>query len=174
MVPISDGSLLPEIAQVAEGLDCWISSTGTQSSWKPKKGACGPSYLLLLLPPPGTVDVAQPSRPGLPAQRRRRKAWAPRVFLRHSNGRSAPRAACGRWRSSAPKQNHRRGQLAVHVALDITAWGGLMGGRGHRKGQLRMLGMHSPSALHTKKPRTGGHRGAGSPRTRFSFAKAPC
>jgi hypothetical protein len=29
-----------------------------------------------------------------------------------------------------------------------------VGGRGHRKGQLRVLG--SPSALRTKKPRTGG------------------
>jgi hypothetical protein len=38
-------------------------------------------------------------------------------------------------------------------------WGGLVGvgGRGHRKGQLRVLG--SPSAPHTKEPRTGGPPG---------------
>jgi hypothetical protein len=37
--------------------------------------------------------------------------------------------------------------------LGIT-WGGLVGDRGHRKGQLRVLG--SPSALRTtKEPRTG-------------------
>jgi hypothetical protein len=45
-------------------------------------------------------------------------------------------------------------------------WGGLVGDMGHRKGQLRVLG--SPSALHTKEPRTRGPPGgAGSPRTRF-------
>jgi hypothetical protein len=53
-----------------------------------------------------------------------------------------------------------------------TTWGGLVGDRGHRKGQLRVLG--SPSARHTKEPRTGGPPGgARSPRTRFFFAKVP-
>jgi hypothetical protein len=61
-----------------------------------------------------------------------------------------------RWCSSTP-QNHRPGQLAAHIALDNT-WDGLAGDRGHRKGQLRVLG--SPSALRTKEPRTGGRRGA--------------
>jgi hypothetical protein len=47
-----------------------------------------------------------------------------------------------------------------------------VGDRGHREGQLRVLG--SPSARHTKEPRTGGPPGgAGSPRTRFFFAKVP-
>jgi hypothetical protein len=41
--------------------------------------------------------------------------------------------------------------------LRIT-WDGLVGGRGHRKGQLRVLG--SPSALRTKESRTGGPPGA--------------
>jgi hypothetical protein len=50
-----------------------------------------------------------------------------------------------RWCSSTP-QNHRPGQLAAHIPLGIT-WGGLVGGRGHREGRLRVLG--SPSALHT-------------------------
>jgi hypothetical protein len=54
--------------------------------------------------PPGTVDLTQPSRPGLPAQCR--AAWAPRVLLSHSNCRSAPRAACGRGCSSAPQTHH--------------------------------------------------------------------
>jgi hypothetical protein len=44
--------------------------------------------------------------------------------------------------------------------LGIT-WGGLVGDRGHRKGQLRVLG--SPSALHTKEPRTGGPPGVRGP-----------
>jgi hypothetical protein len=42
------------------------------------------------------------------------------------------------------------------LALGIT-WGGLVGDRGHRKGQLRVLG--SPSALRTKETRTGGAPG---------------
>jgi hypothetical protein len=46
-----------------------------------------------------------------------------------------------------------------------------VGDRDHRKGQLRVLG--SPSARHTKEPRTGGGTGgAGSPRALF-FAKVP-
>jgi hypothetical protein len=39
---------------------------------------------LLLLPPPGTGGVTQPSRSGLPEDLRSR-AWAPRVLLSHSN-----------------------------------------------------------------------------------------
>jgi hypothetical protein len=54
--------------------------------------------------------------------------------------------------------------------LGIT-WGGLVSDRGHLKGQLRVLG--SPSARHTKEPRTGGAPGgAGSPRTRFFLRKS--
>jgi hypothetical protein len=71
--------------------------------------------------------------------------------------------------------DHRRGGRGVRrpdmfceSPLGIT-WGGLVGGRGHRKGQLRVLG--SPSALHTKEPRTGG--AAGSPRTRHFFCESP-
>jgi hypothetical protein len=65
--------------------------------------------------------------------------------------------------------------LAAHIALGTT-WGGLVGDRGHRKGQLRVLG--SPSARRTKEPRTGGRgatggAGARGPRTRFFFAKVP-
>jgi hypothetical protein len=72
---------------------------------------------------------------------------------------------------STTPQNHRPGQLAAHIALGIT-WGGLVGDRGHRKSQLRVLG--SPSALHTKEPRTGGPPGgAGSPRVRFLFCESP-
>jgi hypothetical protein len=43
-----------------------------------------------------------------------------------------------------PPRHH--GQLAAHIALGVT-WGGLVGGMGHRKDQLRVL--VSPSALHT-------------------------
>jgi hypothetical protein len=50
-------------------------------------------------------------------------------------------------------------------------WGGLVGDRGHRKGQLRVLG--SPSARRTKGPRTGGPPGgARSPRTDFFLRKS--
>jgi hypothetical protein len=47
-----------------------------------------------------------------------------------------------------------------------------VGDRDHRKGQLRVLG--SPSARHTKEPRTGGPPGGrgGSPQTRFFLRKS--
>jgi hypothetical protein len=49
--------------------------------------------------------------------------------------------------------------------------GGLVGDRGHRKGQLRVLG--SSSALRTKEPRTGGAPGGRGVRgPDFVFAKA--
>jgi hypothetical protein len=54
-------------------------------------------------------------------------------------------------------------RLTSHIALGTT-WGGLVGGRGHRKGQLRMPG--SPSVLHgtsTKKARIGGPPGGRGP-----------
>jgi hypothetical protein len=49
----------------------------------------------------------------------------------------------------------------------------VVGDRGHRKAQLRVLG--SPSAPHTKEPRMhrGATRGAGSPQTRFIFCESP-
>jgi hypothetical protein len=50
-------------------------------------------------------------------------------------------------------QNHHGQLAAARIALGIT-WGGLVGGRGHRKGQFRVL--CSPSALHAKTPKTGG------------------
>jgi hypothetical protein len=91
-----------------------------------------------------------------------RTAWAPRVFLRHTRIEEAQERPLvrkwRRWCSSTPP-NHRPGQLAAHIALGIT-WGGLVGDRGHRKGQLRVLG--SPSALRTKEPRTGGPPGGES------------
>jgi hypothetical protein len=70
-----------------------------------------------------------------------------------------PRVAALVQLCSSTPQNHRPGQLAAHIALGITC-GGLVGGRGYRKGQLRVLG--SPSALRTKKPRTGGPTGGQS------------
>jgi hypothetical protein len=59
-------------------------------------------------------------------------------------------------------------KLSAHATKPYTPWGGLVGGRGHRKGQLRVLG--SPSALRTKGPRTGGPPGGRGP---DFFAKAP-
>jgi hypothetical protein len=72
-----------------------------------------------------------------------------------------------------PPPNHRPGQLAAHIALGIT-WGGVVGGRGHRKGQgqLRVLG--SPSALHTlRNPGPGGHRGGGESADPIFFCESP-
>ena len=48
----------------------------------------------------------------------------------------------------AQKPPPRHTQLAARIALGIT-WGGLVSGRGHRKGQFRALGSRAP-ALHTK------------------------
>jgi hypothetical protein len=56
--------------------------------------------------------------------------------------------------------------------LGIT-WGGLVRGRGHRTGQLRVV-LGSPSARHTKEPRTGGPPGGRGVRgPDFFLAKAP-
>jgi hypothetical protein len=54
--------------------------------------------------------------------------------------------------------------------LGIT-WGGLVDGRGHRKGQMRVLG--SPSALRTKKPRTGRPPGGQGVREPEKKCKSP-
>jgi hypothetical protein len=52
---------------------------------------------------------------------------APRVFLRHSNRRSArPRAACGRWCSSTP-QTHRPDQPAAPRTAFQTHWASQVG-----------------------------------------------
>jgi hypothetical protein len=58
--------------------------------------------------------------------------------------------------------------------LGVTwGWGGLVGDRGHRKGEGQLRVLSSPSALHTKEPRTGGPPGgAGSPRARFVFCES--
>jgi hypothetical protein len=44
--------------------------------------------------------------------------------------------------------------------LDIT-WGGLVGDRGHRKGQLRVLGAAALPRSQLRNPGPGGHRGGG-------------
>jgi hypothetical protein len=129
--------------------------------------------LLLLLPTPGPVRVAQPSRPGLGAQRP--TAWAPRARftkpLELEKRRSArcPRVAA-RVQLHPPKPPPWPAGGSHCLGYHL---GRLVGDRGHRKGQLRVLG--SPSALHTstKEPRTGGPPGgAGSPRTRFFLRKS--
>jgi hypothetical protein len=61
-------------------------------------------------------------------------------------------------------------RLTLPWALGIT-WCGLVGDRGHRKGQLRVLG--SPSALRTKEPRTGGAPGGGGESTDPIFLRKP-
>jgi hypothetical protein len=66
--PISDGNLLPEIAQVVEELE-FID--GHAITWGKKLKARvnrskAAAFLLLALP--GTGGVAQPPRPGLPPQ----------------------------------------------------------------------------------------------------------
>jgi hypothetical protein len=76
------------------------------------------------------------------------------------------------WCSSTP-QNLRPGQLAAHIALGIT-WAGLVdvGGRAHRKGQLRVLGSPSPRSA-ILPPGLGGHRGGGGSTDAIFFAIAP-
>jgi hypothetical protein len=67
--------------------------------------------LLLLLPPPGPVRVAKPSRPGLGAQRP--TAWAPRVAFTEPLGLKKRRSArCPRVtaRVHLRPQSHRSGQ----------------------------------------------------------------
>jgi hypothetical protein len=66
-----------------------------------------------------------------------------------------------------PPKKKRPGQLAAHIALGIT-WGGLVGDRGHRKGQFRVLVLGSPGpvrAPHLEGTQDrGATGGAGSPR----------
>jgi hypothetical protein len=72
--------------------------------------------------------------------------------LRRSAG-PKPSRVWGRWRSP-PQKNHRLGQLAAHMpwvsSCPMITWGGLVDGRGHRNGQLRVTG--SRSTVHTKNP----------------------
>jgi hypothetical protein len=71
--------------------------------------------------------------------------------------------------------------MTLPFALGIACWGGLVGDRGHRKGQLRVLGSpsarHAPRATHhTKAPRTPGpegHRGGGESADPIFFCESP-
>jgi hypothetical protein len=65
-------------------------------------------------------------------------------------------AGAGAGAAPPPKTTAPASWRITLLALGIT-WGGLVGGRGHRKGQLCVLG--SPSALRTREPRTGGPPG---------------
>jgi hypothetical protein len=108
------------------------------------------------------------------------KARAPRVFLSHSNGaeshkRPLPRvAALVLLHPPKPPPRPAGGSHCLgnhHLGRGAGWW---VGDRGHRKGQLCVLG--SPSALHTKKPRTGGgtHRGGGEqPADPIYFCESP-
>jgi hypothetical protein len=76
--------------------------------------------------------------------------------------------------ATRPPPNHHHGQqLTAHISLGAN-WGGLVGGRGYRKGQLRVLAGSPPpppptaELLHMSSEHRG-HRGAGGPRTRFCF-----
>jgi hypothetical protein len=120
----------------------------------------------LLLPPPGnrgTGGVAQPSRPGLGAQRAR--AWAPRVLLSKPLELKKRRSArCPRVAALVqlhPPKPPPRPAGGSHCLGHGITWGGLVGDRGHRKGQLRVLG--SPSARHTKEPNQLRVLGTGHP-----------
>jgi hypothetical protein len=89
---------------------------------------------------PGTVDVAQPSRPRLPPQWR--KAWVPRVFVRHSIWpEEVPKAPRRQRRCSSVPQNHHPGQLAAQTAFH-THWARLVGNMDHRSPHLRLLDAH--------------------------------
>jgi hypothetical protein len=92
--------------------------------------------------------------------------------IEEAQERPLPASEWRRWCSSAPP-THRPGQLAAHIALGIT-WGGLVGDRGHRKGQLRVLGSRQPlRAPHSGTQDRGATGGAGSPRTRFFLRESP-
>jgi hypothetical protein len=60
-----------------------------------------------------------------------------------------------------PKTTAPASWRLTHIALrKRKTWGGLVGGRGHRKGQLRVLGTPPPPRArvpHTKNSRAGGY-----------------
>jgi hypothetical protein len=110
---------------------------------------------LLLLALPGTGELTQPPqvRPsGAAPEGLGTARFTKPLELKKRRSARCPRVR--RWCSSTPKTTApASGQLAAHIALGVT-WGGLVGDRGHRKGQLRVLG--SPSARRTKEPMAGG------------------
>jgi hypothetical protein len=65
-------------------------------------------------------------------------------FALHTN--SKPSRVWGALAQLRP-QTKSPGQLAAHIALSVT-WGGLVGGRAHLKGQVRVLGSPLLRALH--------------------------
>jgi hypothetical protein len=70
--------------------------------------------------------------------------------------------------------HQRRPVIDVAFGPSLAKWGGLVGGRGHREGQLRVVSSPSPPAHRTKEPRTGGAPGGRGVRgPDFFFAKAP-
>ena len=82
--------------------------------------------LLLLLPPPGTGELTQPSqaRPsGAAPEGLGTARFTKAVEMKERRSARCPRVAALVQRHP---QNHRPGQLAAHIALGIT-WGGLVG-----------------------------------------------
>jgi hypothetical protein len=167
------------------------------SSWVVHSIVCTPHRgeevtALFLLPPPGTSGrssaiPARPSAPGAEGLGTVRFSWA--LELKGRRSARCPRvvARAGRAAAPPPKPPPRpaAGRLMLPWVSPHQRISGLVGGRGHRKGQLRVLG--SPSALRTKlslrtkEPTrtglTGGAPGRGrgvrGPRARFVLAKAP-
>jgi hypothetical protein len=106
------------------------------------------------VPPPGTVGVAQPPRPGLPRRRPGLGAGAvPRVFLSHPNGRRRRSALCREWRRWCITTANWRLTLPW-VPPEVGWW--VTGATGHRKGQMRVLVSPSPALLHTSAGQRGG------------------
>jgi hypothetical protein len=127
-------------------------------------------------PPPGNSgpDSTIPARPSRAA----REGLGTARFTKPPELKERRSARCPRVAALVQLHppNHRPGQLAARIALCIT-WGGLVGGRGHRKGQLRVLGiLGSPQpfcARHTKEPRTGGPPGGRGVRGPVFFCESP-
>jgi hypothetical protein len=109
--------------------------------------------VLLLLPP--REQAAYLSHPGQAFRRAAPDDLSTARFTKPLELKKRRSACCPRGARRWCSPTHPKttaGQLAAQIAFGITR-SGLVGDRGHRKGQLRVLG--SPSVLHPKEPRTG-------------------
>jgi hypothetical protein len=124
-----------------------------KSCFAPRPGALGDSGRSSAIPASGQTFGRSAPGPG-------HRAFSFATRIEEAQKRPLPASGAGTGAAPPPPHpptpNHRPGQLVAHIALHIT-WGGLVGGRGHRKGQLRVLG--SPSTLHTKQGTQPGHPG---------------
>jgi hypothetical protein len=164
MIPISYVTCAMKYKHLAEGLGVYRRAAVL----------LGKLLRTCFAPPPGPPgnsgrSSATPARPSGPGPEGRLGTARFSTPLELKKRRSAPTSHVWALVQLHPPKPPPRPAGGSQFALGTT-WGGLVGGRGHRKGQLRVLG--SPSALRTKKPRTGGHR-PGPRAAPIFFAKAP-